>query len=119
MPESLSSRTAAYSAKEPREIPNTSSPFVKPGHRRSHRSDGAGDIEAGHRVLRRPEPETKNPHEVRPTSHEVPGPPVETGRVDMDENHVRSDAGYVSWTIARMVVIVEASSLVMVFPFLC
>jgi hypothetical protein len=40
------------------------------------------------------------------------------GRAILPRRKTSADP-YVSWTIARMVVIVEASSLVMVFPFLC
>jgi hypothetical protein len=52
----------------------------KSGDRWADRDDGAGDVQAGHSVLRPAEPEPHHPHQVRRPCHQVPGPPIQTGR---------------------------------------
>ena len=65
----------------------------EPGDRRPDFDDGAGDVEAGHAVLRPTESETDDPEQVGPTGHHVPGTSVETGGADVDEDLVVGDLG--------------------------
>ena len=88
---SLSSRAAAYSAKEPRLIAEHLVAHGEPGDRRADRDDGAGDVQAGHPVLRPAEPEPHHPHQVRRAGHQMPGPPIDTGRVHPDQHLVVGD----------------------------
>ena len=74
-------------------MPNTSSPTRELGHRRTDRDDGAGDVQSGHPVLRPAEPEAQDAHQVRPARHQVPGPPIQTGRAHLHQHLVVGDLG--------------------------
>src|SRR6478609_4479996 len=66
---------------------------AEPGHRRTDRGDGPGDIHPGHPVLRPAEPEPHDPHQIRRARHQVPRPPVKTGRVHPHQYLVVGDLG--------------------------
>ena len=84
----------------PRRTPRTSPEYPEhlvaqrePGHRRTDGADGAGEVEAGHRVLRPTEPEAEDAQQVRPTGHHVPGAPGRARRAYAHEHLVLGDLG--------------------------
>ena len=64
----------------------------EPGHRGADGHDGAGDVAAGHRVLRPAEAEHEA-QQVGLAGHQVPGAAVETGRVHPHEHLLVADLG--------------------------
>ena len=58
----------------------------QPGDARADRRDPSGDILPRHAVLRPPQPEAHQPHEVRPPGHEMPDARIEAGRVDLHQH---------------------------------
>ena len=85
---SLSSWAAAYSAYEPRRDAVHLVAHREPGHGGPDGRDGAGDVEAGHPVLRPAEAEPEDAHQVGLAGHQVPGAAVEAGRADPQQHVV-------------------------------
>ena len=100
---SLSSRAAAYSAKEPRLMPNTSSPTANLVTAEPTAATVPATSTPGHPVLRPAEPEPDDPHQVRRARHQVPRPPVQTGRVHPQQHLVVGDLGSVDLRRAQHV----------------
>src|SRR5438034_2884451 len=76
---SLSSRAAAYSAKEPRLMPNTSSPTWNLVTSEPTANDRASHVQSGDWVLRTTEAKAHDPHQVRLARHDVPGTAIHPG----------------------------------------
>jgi hypothetical protein len=68
---------------------------AEPGHRGPGRDDRAGDIDAGHPILRPAEPEPDDPHQIRGARHHVPGPRIQTCRVHAEQHLMVGDLGSV------------------------
>ena len=90
-------------------------PDLEPGHAGPDGGDCAGQVTPGYPVLRPPEAEAGDPHQVGLAGHQVPGAAVQARRVHPDQDLVVGDLGrgmrvrrrtsaapYRSWTTARM-----------------
>ena len=92
---SLSSRAAAYSAKEPRLIPNTSSPTANLVTAEPTATTVPATSSPGTAVLRSAQAEHQSRISVRRAGHQVPGAAVESGRVHPHQHLAVGDRGSV------------------------